>query len=51
MNYIKTIDVNGVPTQIDYTALANLPDYNALLQRIEALEQQITGATQTLSEV
>ena len=51
MNYNKTIDVNGVPTQIDYTALANLPDIDTILSRIAALEQQIRGATQTLSEV
>ena len=31
MDYIKTIDVNYVPTQIDYTALANLPNFNVLV--------------------
>ena len=51
MSYIKTIDVNGVATQIDYTSLANLPDFDALAERVAALEAQISGATETLMTV
>lgn len=51
-NYIKTIDIDGVPTQIDYTALANLPSVQPTLsdtdggygQRVKAIEDALAAA-------
>ena len=47
MSYIKTIDVNGVATQIDYTALANLPDFVGILPEGNGRTIKFSAKTKT----